>query len=190
MTGTGNASVNFFKSSASARRSSCRSMPQQWGTSRGASSTSSGSAVLYVPITSSAAIPMRKSSRPSSPLSEATTTCFGGRSALRPSVNAISTTGTIDPRRLKIPIKNVGDSGTLVRFGQSTTSSTSSTEKQNLSRPVRKTQYCRSGAEGGSSSSCSASDTGSSCSCSGIHPLPTNFCTAPSNSSLVKGFDT
>src|SRR5262249_31299521 len=58
ITGTGNVSVNFFKFKARASRSSCRSMPQQCGTSRGASSTSSGSEVLQVPITSSAAIPM------------------------------------------------------------------------------------------------------------------------------------
>src|SRR5690348_2072980 len=50
MTGTGNVSVNFFKFKANANRSSCRNMPQQCGTSRGASSTSNGSDVLHVPI--------------------------------------------------------------------------------------------------------------------------------------------
>src|SRR5947207_10506191 len=88
---------------------------------------------------------MRRSSRSPSPLSEATTTCLGGRSDLRPSVKAMSTTGTMEPRRLKMPIRNEGASGTLVRFGHSTTSSASSTEKQKRSRPVRKMQYCRSG---------------------------------------------
>src|SRR5689334_3833063 len=46
ITGTGNASVNFFKFKASAKRSSWRNMPQQCGTSRGASSTNNGSEVL------------------------------------------------------------------------------------------------------------------------------------------------
>src|SRR6266481_1684457 len=79
----------------------------------------------------------------------------------------MSTTGTIEPRKLNIPIKNDGASGTMVRFGHSTTSSTSSTEKQKRSRPARKMQYCRSGSALGSSSSCSASgDSGSSCPCS------------------------
>src|SRR5205807_3306731 len=82
---------------------------------------------------------------------------------------AISTTGTMEPRRLKIPIRNVGESGTLVRFGHSTTSSTSRTERQNRSRPARNMQYWRSGAARGSNSSCSGSDKGSSCCCSAIY---------------------
>src|SRR5262249_25359816 len=46
ITGTGNASVNLFKSKPKSSRSCWRTIPQQWGTSRGASSTSKGSAVL------------------------------------------------------------------------------------------------------------------------------------------------
>ena len=77
--------------------------------------------------------------------SAATTTCFGNSPGRRPSVNAISISGTMVPRRLNTPIRNAGASGMRVTIGQSTTSSTSNTEKQNRSRPARKTQYCRSG---------------------------------------------
>ena len=64
------------------------------------------------------------------PLSAATTTCFGSKPGRRPSVNAISISGTIVPRRLKTPIRNAGASGMRVTIGQSTTSSTSSTESK------------------------------------------------------------
>src|SRR5262249_52675472 len=81
----------------------------------------------------------------------------------------MSTTGTIEPRRLKIPIKKLGARGTRVSGGHSTTSSTSNTEKQKRSRPERKTQYCRSGSASGcakSSICCASADIGSSCFCS------------------------
>src|SRR3954469_24937472 len=135
-------------------------MPAQCGISRGASSTNKGSDVVKVPITSSAATPSRISSRSPFPRIEATTTCFGGRSARRPSVNAMSITGTIEPRRLKMPIMNMGASGILVTVGHSTTSSTSSTERQNRSRPARKTQYCRSGSRSSTSPETAAVSVG------------------------------
>src|SRR5713226_4048841 len=58
---------------------------------------------------------------------------------------AMSISGTIAPRKLKIPTRYAGPSGTFVSSGQSRTSSTSSTGRQNRSRPLRKTQYCDSG---------------------------------------------
>src|SRR3954447_9145479 len=150
-------------------------MPQQCGTSRGASARIKGSDVLNVPNTSSAAIPTRTSSCASSPAKDATTTCFGGRSGLRPSVNAMSTTGTIEPRRLNTPIKKLGAKGMRVTDGHSTTSSTSNTDKQNRSRPARKMQYCRSVARSAAAksdgTSPSSGDVGCCCSefgnCSG-----------------------
>src|SRR5882724_4313863 len=59
---------------------------------------------------------------------------------------AMSISGTIAPRKLKIPARYAGPSGTFVSSGQSSTSSTSSTGKQNRSRPLRKMQYWDSGA--------------------------------------------
>src|ERR1700739_4066002 len=57
----------------------------------------------------------------------------------------MSISGTIAPRKLKIPSTYAGESGSFVTSGHSRTSSTSSTGKQNRSRPLRKTQYCDSG---------------------------------------------
>ena len=75
-------------------------------------------------------IPAALRARWQPPRRQATTTCFGGRSARRTSVNAMSTTGTMVPRKLKTPIRNGGDSGRFVNRGHSTTSSTSSTCRQ------------------------------------------------------------
>ena len=149
----------------------------------------------YVPITSSAAIPSLKSPRCESPFNAATTTCFGNSPGRRPSVNAMSTSGTIVPRRLKTPIRNAGASGIRVTIGQSTTSSTSSTEKQNRSRPARKTQYCRSGSRSSENDSLSRNSPppSSACgsavfSCSLRHQA--NLFTALINSSGVNGLAT
>src|SRR6185437_5290643 len=111
---------------------------------------------------------MRRSSRLPSFFRLATTTCLGCKSARRPSVMAISTTGTMVPRRLKIPIRKLGARGMRARRGHSTTSSTSSTEKQNRSRPARNTQYWRnSSRDGSSSASVTTCDSTSSCSAAG-----------------------
>src|SRR5215470_2380733 len=69
----------------------------------------------------------------------------------------MSISGTIDPRKLKTPTTYGGASGSLVVFGHSSTSSTSSTGKQNRSRPLRNTQYCDSGARSSSGPSASSS---------------------------------
>src|SRR6266567_1316908 len=76
---------------------------------------------------------------------EATTTCFGSNPGRRPSVMAMSISGTMAPRKLKIPTRYAGPRGSFVNNGHSSTSSTSRTGKQNRSRPLRKTQYCDSG---------------------------------------------
>src|SRR5262245_45260609 len=68
----------------------------------------------------------------------------------------------IEPRRLKIPIRKLGASGIFVTCGHSTTSSTSSTDRQNRSRPARKMQYCLSGGRSSAASSgCSLSGAAS-----------------------------
>src|SRR5260370_2665741 len=76
---------------------------------------------------------------------EATTTCLGSNPARRPSVIAMSISGTMAPRKLKIPTRYAGPSGSFVSSGHSRTSSTSKTGRQKRSRPLRKTQYCDSG---------------------------------------------
>src|SRR6266513_389071 len=76
---------------------------------------------------------------------EATTTCLGSKPCRRPSEIAMSINGTIAPRKLNIPTRYAGPSGSFVSNGQSSTSSTSKTGRQNRSRPLRKTQYCDSG---------------------------------------------
>src|SRR5467141_76501 len=96
-------------------------------------------------MTSSAAMPIRMSSWWFSLRREATTTCLGSNPCRRPSVIAMSINGTMAPRKLNIPIRNAGASGSFVSNGQSRTSSTSRTGRQNRSRPLRKTQYCDSG---------------------------------------------
>src|SRR5260370_27529295 len=53
--------------------------------------------------------------------------------------------GTMAPRKLKIPTRYAGPSGSFVNNGHSNTSSTSKTGRQNLPRPLRNTQYCDSG---------------------------------------------
>src|SRR5712691_2735365 len=58
---------------------------------------------------------------------------------------AMSISGTMAPRRLNIPTRYGGPSGSFVSNGQSSTSSTSRTGRQKRSRPLRKTQYCDSG---------------------------------------------
>src|SRR5229473_3383803 len=57
----------------------------------------------------------------------------------------MSINGTIAPRKLNIPTRNAGPSGSFVSNGHSSTSSTSRTGRQNRSRPLRNTQYCDSG---------------------------------------------
>src|SRR5260370_3819187 len=57
----------------------------------------------------------------------------------------MSINGTIAPRKLNIPTRYGGPSGSFVSNGQSRTSSTSRTGRQKRSRPLRKTQYCDSG---------------------------------------------
>src|ERR1700694_3423405 len=76
---------------------------------------------------------------------EATTTCLGSNPGRRPSVIAMSISGTMAPRKLNIPTRYAGPRGSFVSNGQSRTSSTSRTGRQNRSRPLRKTQYCDSG---------------------------------------------
>src|SRR5690242_6007886 len=112
-------------------------------------------------MTSSAAMPMRISSRWLSPGREATTTCLGSRPGRRPSVMAMSIKGTMTPRRLKIPSKYAGPSGSLVSSGQSRTSSTSSTGRQKRSRPLRNTQNCDSGERSSMGPSASSRSTAS-----------------------------
>src|SRR5229473_2244924 len=90
-------------------------------------------------------MPIRMSSGWFSLRREATTTFLGSNPGRRPSVIAMSINGTMVPRKLKIPIKYAGPSGSFVSNGHSSTSSTSSTGRQNRSRPLRKTQYCDSG---------------------------------------------
>src|SRR5260370_36293329 len=58
---------------------------------------------------------------------------------------AMSIRGTMAPRKLKIPARYAGPSGSFVNSGHSSTSSTSRTGRQNLSRPLRNTQNCDSG---------------------------------------------
>src|SRR6266851_1864630 len=58
---------------------------------------------------------------------------------------AMSMSGTMTPRKLKMPSRYAGARGSLVTSGQLRTSSTSRTGRQNRSRPLRKTQYCDSG---------------------------------------------
>src|SRR6267143_1663416 len=96
-------------------------------------------------MTSSAAMPIRMSSWWFSLRREATTTCLGSNPCRRPSVIAMSINGTMAPRKLNIPTRYAGPSGSFVSNGQSSTSSTSRTGRQNRSRPLRKTQYCDSG---------------------------------------------
>src|SRR6267378_3962121 len=96
-------------------------------------------------MTSSDAMPMRKSSCWFSARWEATTTCLGSNPGRRPSVIAMSINGTIEPRKLNIPTRYGGPRGSFVSNGQSRTSSTSRTGRQKRSRPLRKTQYCDSG---------------------------------------------
>src|SRR5260370_784134 len=96
-------------------------------------------------MTSSDAMPIRRSSGWFSARREATTTCLGSNPGRRPSVIAMSISGTMAPRKLKIPTRYGGPRGSLVSNGQSSTSSTSRTGRQNRSRPLRKTQYCDSG---------------------------------------------
>src|SRR5713226_5153251 len=119
-------------------------------------------------MTSSEAIPMRTSSWWPSPRSEATTTCFGRSPGLRPSVMAMSMSGTMMPRKLKMPTRYAGASGSLVSSGQSKTSSTSSTGKQKRSRPLRKTQYCDSGARSSSGPRASSRSAASASAASGV----------------------
>src|SRR5713101_94344 len=57
----------------------------------------------------------------------------------------MSINGTMAPRKLNIPTRYAGPSGSFVNNGQSSTSSTSRTGRQKRSRPLRKTQYCNSG---------------------------------------------
>src|SRR6202521_1378387 len=76
---------------------------------------------------------------------EATTTCLGSNPGRRPSVIAMSISGTMAPRKLNIPTRYAGPRGSFVSNGQSRTSSTSRTGRQNRSRPLRNTQYCDSG---------------------------------------------
>src|SRR5229473_4626050 len=90
-------------------------------------------------------MPIRMSSWWFSTRREATTTCLGNNPGRRPSVIAMSINGTIAPRKLNIPTKYGGPSGSFVSNGQSSTSSTSRTGRQKRSRPLRKTQYCDSG---------------------------------------------
>src|SRR5216684_3390114 len=90
-------------------------------------------------------MPIRMSSGWFSPRREATTTCLGSNPGRRPSVIAMSISGTMAPRKLNIPMRYAGASGSLVSNGQSSTSSTSRTGRQNRSRPLRNTQYCDSG---------------------------------------------
>src|SRR5580704_1318403 len=101
------------------------------------------------------------SSRFPSPRSDATTTCFGSNPVRRPSVKAISISGTIAPRKLKIPSTYAGESGSFVTRGHSRTSSTSSTGRQNRSRPLRNTQYCDCGVRSTPGSSASSSSPSS-----------------------------
>src|SRR6267143_5984426 len=96
-------------------------------------------------MTSSAAMPIRMSSWWFSLRREATTTCLGSNPGRRPSVIAMSINGTMAPRKLNIPTRYAGASGSFVSNGQSSTSSTSRTGRQNRSRPLRNTQYCDSG---------------------------------------------
>src|SRR5713226_4327479 len=119
-------------------------------------------------MTSSEAIPMRTSSWWPSPRSEATTTCFGRSPGLRPSVMAMSMSGTMMPRKLKIPTRYAGARGSLVSSGQSKTSSTSSTGKQKRSRPLRNTQYCNSGGRSSIGPSASSSSPVSASAGSGV----------------------
>src|SRR5215472_8402929 len=58
---------------------------------------------------------------------------------------AMSINGTMTPRKLKIPSRYAGLSGSFVTSGHSRTSSTSSTGRQKRSRPLRNTQYWDSG---------------------------------------------
>src|SRR6266849_5007430 len=90
-------------------------------------------------------MPIRMSSGWFSPRREATTTFLGSKPGRRPSVIAMSINGTMVPRKLKIPARYAGASGSFVSNGHSSTSSTSRTGRQNRSRPLRKTQYCDSG---------------------------------------------
>src|SRR5713226_947806 len=90
-------------------------------------------------------MPIRMSSGWFSLRREATTTFLGSNPGRRPSVIAMSINGTMVPRKLKIPARYAGPSGSFVSNGHSSTSSTSSTGRQNRSRPLRKTQYCDSG---------------------------------------------
>src|SRR5439155_16551822 len=124
---------------------SCRNIPMQCGTFSGACSSKSSVFTEYVPMTSSEAMPTRTFSWLASLLREATTTCLGSNPGRRPSVIAMSINGTMTPRKLKIPTRYAGPSGSFVSNGQSSTSSTSRTGRQNRSRPLRKTQYCDSG---------------------------------------------
>src|SRR3977135_3854412 len=96
-------------------------------------------------MTSSEAMPIRRSSLWFSTSINATTITLGRNPCCRPSVIAISINGTIAPRKLNIPTRYAGPSGSFVSNGQSSTSSTSRTGRQNRSRPLRKTQYCDSG---------------------------------------------
>src|SRR6266404_6225349 len=123
-------------------------------------------------MTSSEAIPMRTSSCWPSPRREATTTCFGSSPGLRPSVMAMSISGTMMPRKLKIPIRYAGARGSLVSSGQSKTSSTSSTGKQKRSRPLRNTQYCDSGGRSSSGPSASSKSAASASAASGVKCKP------------------
>src|SRR5438445_11529076 len=86
-------------------------------------------------------MPIRRSSGWFSTRREATTTCLGRRPGRRPSVIAMSINGTMTPRKLKIPTRYAGPSGSFVSNGQSSTSSTSRTGRQNRSRPLRKKEY-------------------------------------------------
>src|SRR5579871_6824099 len=129
----------------------------QCGTLSGDRSRMSSDPTEYVPMTSSDAIPNRSTSCWPGTFSDATTTCFGSNPGRRPSVIAMSMSGTIAPRKLKTPTTYAGARGNVVVFGHSKTSSTSSTGKQKRSRPLRNTQYCDSGVRSSSGPSASSS---------------------------------
>ena len=132
-----------------------------------------------------------------SPFRSATTTCFGSSPGRRPSVKAMSISGTMVPRRLNTPMRNAGVSGMRVTIGQSTTSSTSRTEKQKRSRPARKTQYWRSGRRSSEKTSLSRNAPPSSSAESAAFSSrfafrghQANLFTALSSSSGVNGLET
>src|SRR5208283_3254632 len=86
-----------------------------------------------------------------------------------PSVKAMSISGTMAPRKLKIPSTYAGASGSFVTSGHSSTSSTSSTGRQNRSRPLRNTQYCDSGGRSATLPSASSISPSSASGGSGIN---------------------